>query len=151
MKDQNGKPDLIMQQLTITRRRSYETNPGKYKAEIQYESGENKHTLTLDEVISERMLTFIGPVICEAAAMVAKEAEKNIVRSIEALHNQQAIEAGDLVNAGVSQTAPPGGPATPEQWLPSGSDQADRGHEMKGPEDAGPDSFQVPKEPGDSF
>ncbi len=98
---------MIMDSLQIRRRATYEDNAGKYTAEIHYISGTSKHTLTLDEVISERVLAFIGPVICEAAALVAEEAKKNITRAIDALHNQRAIEAGDLLNAGVSQTAPP--------------------------------------------
>ncbi len=101
-----------METLHIRRRASYEDNAGKYTAEINYSSGTSKHTLTLDEIISERVLAFIGPVICEAAAIVAEEAKKNIGRAIEALNNQAAIEdrpveVGDLVNAGVSQTEPP--------------------------------------------
>ncbi len=110
----NGKTELIMDSLQIRRRQSYEDNAGKYTAEIHYMHGTNKHTLTLDELISERVLAFIGPVICEAANMVAEESRRNITRAIEALHNQQAIEAGDLVNAGVSQTAPTEAVPTPD-------------------------------------
>jgi hypothetical protein len=104
---QNVKTELVMETLHIRRRHSYEENAGKYTAEIHYVSESSNHTLTLDEVISERILLFIGPVICEAAAMVAEQTKQHITRSIEALNNLKAIEAGDLVNAGVSKTAPP--------------------------------------------
>jgi hypothetical protein len=104
----NGQSvSLVMKELSIRQKQTYEENAGKYTCVIHYEGDGHAHSLTLNEVISERVLHFIGPAICEAAAMVAEETKKNIQRSIEALNNQKAIEAGDLVNAGVSQTDPP--------------------------------------------
>lgn len=138
----NGKTELIMRELTLRRNQTYEKNAGKYTGSIQYEGAGGTHTLTLDEVISERVLAFIGPVICEAAAMVAEETKKNIARSIEALDNQRAIEAGDLVNAGVSQTEPPT-PAQPvELFGPDSIPPCDRVSE---------NIPTVPREPGDMF
>jgi hypothetical protein len=106
MSETNGKTELRLSELTI-RFNTYGEHRDKYTGQIKYEGRYGSTEVILDPVISERVLLFIGPVITQAATKVAKEIELNIVRSIDALNNQQAIEAGDLLNAGVAQTDPP--------------------------------------------
>jgi len=130
---QNANSELIMRELHIHQNQSYEDNPGKYKCKITYAGSHSEHSLTLNETISERLLAFIGPAICEAAAMVAEETKKNIERSIEAMNNHvHAIEAGDLVNAGVAGPRP--------EPVPTPDSPA-----------AELENLSVPREPTDSF
>ncbi len=121
MNETNGKPELILKELRISHNETYDKNPGQYRALLKYVSQSSEHTLTLDESVSERVLAFIGPVIAEAAAMVARETQRNITRSLDALNNVKAIEA----------FAPPPAPDSPAMEA-----------EMR---------IEVPREPGDVF
>jgi hypothetical protein len=87
-----NKP-MILRELTITQNQSYETNPGKYKGEVKFESGQGKLHITLDETVSQNLLAYLGPVLVKASAGLANQITNCLELSYEESKNK-AIEAG---------------------------------------------------------
>lgn len=75
-------PNMKLKELNISLNPSYAENPGKYKAEVQYEDKSGKVTMCLDAKVSEALLLCIAETVTKFAADAAREVEKSILQSI---------------------------------------------------------------------
>ena len=80
--------------LTIELRESYEKNPGKYVATVNYTDEPNKLVLVIDPEVSTQLLVFLGPLISKLALKSCQDLEKNITQSVE-----DSRAAGKLIEA----------------------------------------------------
>lgn len=74
---------LTLNRVEIKRNPSYESsNPNRFIAEIEYQSGGSELKLLLDPGVSEQILGFIGPVITKFATKAAQDVEANIAQAV---------------------------------------------------------------------
>lgn len=86
------KTDLILNQLRIVRNASYDTNPGRYRAEVEYKTVSSETKLMLHPEVAEKLLAWLAPLLVQYAAKEAGEVAENIKRSIDALAPSVQIE-----------------------------------------------------------
>lgn len=83
---------LTIEKITIEKRASYEENPGKWVARVEYKERDNKTTLVLTPQVSENLLGYLGPAISHFAAKAADEVRANIAIAIEEARKLPVIE-----------------------------------------------------------
>ena len=86
-----NKP-MKLKELTIRLQRSYEDNPGKYMAEIEYEGTHGTVKVLLGDRVSDALLACVGPAISEFSHRASEEIEKNLQWSIQEASKAPAIE-----------------------------------------------------------
>ena len=74
---------MKLKYLEIRQIPSYATeNPGRYKAEIEFDGKDGKITLPLDVEISAAILGFVGPALTKFTNQAAKKLEDSIALSL---------------------------------------------------------------------
>jgi hypothetical protein len=90
---ENTPKDTILNKLTIERNGKYDTNPGQYKGEVQFETRGANMCIQLDETVSQNLLAFLGPVLVQASAALAQKITNCLETSLGAVTQAKEIEA----------------------------------------------------------
>lgn len=90
---------MKLKSLEIKENRSYEPNPGKYTAEIEYEGESGSVKLQLDPDVSVALLSVIGTVISQFAHKAAEKLEREIKLSVKEAKAQPLIAETKDANA----------------------------------------------------
>jgi hypothetical protein len=78
--------------VTISKRASYEANAGRFVAEVEFKSDRANMHIPLSPDVSEKLLTFLTPVIVECASRSTNEIAEILTKQI-ADSKAPAIEA----------------------------------------------------------
>ena len=85
---------MNLKSLQIDQNESYEDNPGRYTAKVNFVNDRSEEIkLVLDVRLSEALLAFLAPALTKFATMHAQQLEHNLQQCIDNLSNQNAIEA----------------------------------------------------------
>ena len=69
--------------LNIRLNQSWDENPGKYVASVEYEDKSGNIKMPLDPEVTEALMTYLGPLIAKFGSMAAAKIAENITASLQ--------------------------------------------------------------------
>ena len=84
---------MKLKKQTLERRESWQTDAGKYKGEIAYDSDGGRVEMNLSPEVSEALLLCIGETIVKFSAKAAEDVCDSLIDSVEQARNPKSIEA----------------------------------------------------------